>query len=144
MGARRLLILLAAYLAFDLADPTLPGAFSFEIRDSEIEEVVHVQRRSQDKAATAVRPAPPERRVEPRGGCGCGVVLRGAARRERRAAAAARPPPPGAPARPPARPPPGPRPPVGARPPSGSPLPRPAPRSAPPRPASATRAAAPS
>ena len=66
MGARRLLILLAAYLAFDLADPTLPGAFSFEIRDSEIEEVVHVQRRSQDKAATAVRPAPPERRVEPR------------------------------------------------------------------------------
>src|SRR5207245_10377855 len=66
MGARRLLILLAAYLAFDLADPTLPGAFSFEIRDSEIEEVVHVQRRSQDKAVTAVRPAPPERRVEPR------------------------------------------------------------------------------
>src|SRR5213594_1973150 len=66
MGARRLLILLAAYLAFDLADPTLPGAFSFEIRDSEIEEVVYVQRRSQDKAATAVRPAPPERRVEPR------------------------------------------------------------------------------
>jgi len=66
MGARRLLILLAAYLTFDLADPTLPGAFSFEIRDSEIEEVVHVQRRSQDKAATAVRPAPPERRVEPR------------------------------------------------------------------------------
>src|SRR2546427_10433270 len=66
MGARRLLILLAAYLTFDLADPTLPGAFSFEIRDSEIEEVVHVQRRSQDKAATAVRPAQPERRVEPR------------------------------------------------------------------------------
>src|SRR5256712_13861447 len=66
MGARRLLILLAAYLAFDLADPTLPGAFSFEIRDSEIEEVVHVQRRGQDKAATAVRPAPPARLVEPR------------------------------------------------------------------------------
>ena len=55
MGARRLLILLAAYLAFDLADPTLPGAFSFEIRDSEIEEVVHVQRRIQRPRTRAPR-----------------------------------------------------------------------------------------
>jgi len=37
MRARRLLLLVFAYLVFDLADPILPGAFSFEVRDSEIE-----------------------------------------------------------------------------------------------------------
>src|ERR687887_1836387 len=66
MRTRRLLLVGLAYLAFDLADPVLPGAFSFDVRDSEIEEAVHVQRRPEDRRAVAARPAPPERRVEPR------------------------------------------------------------------------------
>ncbi len=66
MRARRLLLLGFAYLAFDLADPALPGAFSFEVRDSEIEEAVHTQRRPEDRQPVAARPAPPERRVGPR------------------------------------------------------------------------------
>jgi|SRR5438132_9681170 len=66
MRARRLLLLGFAYLVFDLADPVLPGAFSFEVKDSEVEEALHVRRRSEDRPATAARPAPPERRVEPR------------------------------------------------------------------------------
>jgi hypothetical protein len=53
-----LLLLLAAYLAFDLADPALPGAFSFEVKDSEIEEAVHVQRRVERRQDAAIRPAP--------------------------------------------------------------------------------------
>src|SRR5881392_2434640 len=68
MRARRLLLLGFAYLAFDLADPALPGAFSFEVRDSEIEEAVHTQRRPEDRQPIAARPAPPERRVGPRDG----------------------------------------------------------------------------
>src|SRR5256885_16806319 len=66
MSARRLLILLIAYLVFDLVGPELPGAFSSEVRDSEPDEAVQVQRRSEDTAALAVLAAPPERRVEPR------------------------------------------------------------------------------
>jgi len=66
MRARRLLVLLIAYLVLDLADAVLPGAFSFEVSDSKIEEAVHVQRCSDDKVALAVGAAPPERRVEPR------------------------------------------------------------------------------
>src|SRR5256885_16028079 len=66
MSARRLLLVGLAYLVFDLADPVLPGAFSFEVRDSEIEEAVHVRRRPEDRPAITVEPAPPERRVEPR------------------------------------------------------------------------------
>ncbi len=66
MLARRVFLLFVAYLAFDLADPTLPGAFSFDAEDSEIEEAVHVQRRQEGKEAAATRPAPPQRRVEPR------------------------------------------------------------------------------
>ena len=66
MRARRLLLVALAYLVFDLADPVLPGAFSFEVRDSEIEEAVHGRRHSEDRQAVTARPAPPERRVEPR------------------------------------------------------------------------------
>jgi len=66
MRARRLLLLGLTYLVFDLADPVLPGAFSFEVRDSEIEEAVHVRRRPEDREAVPAQPAPPERRVEPR------------------------------------------------------------------------------
>jgi len=66
MRARRLVVLLIAYLVLDLADAVLPGAFSFEVSDSKIEEAVHVQRCSDDKIAFAVGAAPPERRVEPR------------------------------------------------------------------------------
>jgi hypothetical protein len=66
MRARRLLLLGIAYLTFDLADPTLPGAFSFEVRDSEIEEAVQECRHPEDRQAVTARPAPPERRVEPR------------------------------------------------------------------------------
>ena len=65
MEARRLFLLLVAYLAFDFADPILPGAFSFEVKDSEVEDAVHVQRRQHGKEAAATRPAPPQRRVEP-------------------------------------------------------------------------------
>src|SRR5881392_2434638 len=63
MRARRLLLLGFVYLAFDLADPALPGAFSFEVRDSEIEEAVHTQRRPEDRQPIAAPPAP---RVGPR------------------------------------------------------------------------------
>jgi hypothetical protein len=69
MNARRLLILLIlliAYLTYDFLDAALPSAFSSEVRDSELDEAVHVQRRSDDTAALAVPAAPPERHVEPR------------------------------------------------------------------------------
>jgi len=66
MSSRPLLLLVFAYLVFDLADPVLPGAFSFEVRDSEIEEAVHGRRRPEDRQAVTAQPAPPERRVEPR------------------------------------------------------------------------------
>ena len=66
MSARRLLLVGLAYLVFDLADPVLPGAFSFEVRDSEIEEAVHVRRRPEDRRAVTAQPAPAERRGEPR------------------------------------------------------------------------------
>jgi hypothetical protein len=65
MSSRRLLLVGLGYLVFDLADPVLPGAFSFEVRDSEIEEAVHVRRRPEDRQAVTAQPAPPERRVEP-------------------------------------------------------------------------------
>jgi hypothetical protein len=66
MRARRLVVLLIAYLVLDLADAVLPGAFSFEVSDSKIEEAVHVQRCSDNKVALPVGAAPPDRRVEPR------------------------------------------------------------------------------
>src|SRR5919198_5584395 len=65
-STRWLLLLGLGYLVFDLADPILPGAFSFEVRDSEVEEAVHVHRRPVDRAAVAARPAAPERGAEPR------------------------------------------------------------------------------
>lgn len=63
MRPRRLFLLLLAYLAFDLADPVLPGAFSFDVRDSEVEEAIHVQRRPQERKQVAGRPTSPERRA---------------------------------------------------------------------------------
>jgi hypothetical protein len=67
---RRFLLVLVAYLAFDLADPALPGAFSFEVKDSEIEEAVHTQRGVERRRDEAARPAPDtagaaQRRVPP-------------------------------------------------------------------------------
>ena len=62
-----LLIVLVAYVAFDLADPVSPGAFSFEVGDSRIEEAIHVQRHSHDKPVFADSAAPPDLRAEVRG-----------------------------------------------------------------------------
>jgi hypothetical protein len=58
--ARRILLLLTAWLSFDLATP-LPGAFEFEIQDSEIEHSVQAGRESQKKRATPSRSTPRER-----------------------------------------------------------------------------------
>jgi hypothetical protein len=66
MRAWRLLIVLITYVAFDLADPSMPGAFSLEVEDSPVDEAVHANRLRQDKTAMAVQPAIPERRIEPR------------------------------------------------------------------------------
>ena len=61
MKARRLLFLLTAWLSFDLATP-LPGAFEFEVQDSEIEQSIHIRRESPGKRTTASpRPAPQQR-----------------------------------------------------------------------------------
>ena len=57
MRARRLLLLLIAWVSFDLATP-LPGAFEFEAEDSEIEESIHVRRHAHDREATARRALP--------------------------------------------------------------------------------------
>ena len=62
MSARRILLLLIAWVSFDLATP-LPGAFEFEAEDSEVEESIHVRRHSHDREA-AVRRALPRQRVE--------------------------------------------------------------------------------
>jgi hypothetical protein len=50
--ARRISLLLAAWLAFDLATP-LPGAFEFEIQDSEIEHSLQAGREAQALTAPA-------------------------------------------------------------------------------------------
>ena len=66
MRLRRILLLLTAWLAFDLATP-FPGAFEFEIEDSEIEESLHAGRESHVRRPTAaVRSAPRERVVAER------------------------------------------------------------------------------
>ena len=57
---RRILLLLTAWLAFDLATP-LPGAFEFEIQDSEIEHSVQAGRQVQVERATSSRATPRER-----------------------------------------------------------------------------------
>jgi hypothetical protein len=55
--ARRILLLLIAWVSFDLATP-LPGAFEFDVDDSEIEESIHVRRQSHDRDAAARRALP--------------------------------------------------------------------------------------
>ena len=54
---RRILLLLIAWVSFDLATP-LPGAFEFEAEDSEIEESIHVRRHAHDREAAARRALP--------------------------------------------------------------------------------------
>jgi hypothetical protein len=49
--------LLIAWVSFDLATP-LPGAFEFEVEDSEIEESIHVRRHAHDREAAARRALP--------------------------------------------------------------------------------------
>ena len=56
--------MLLAYVAFDLADPILPGAFSLGVGESEIEQAVHVRCRQADRLATPATPAPLERRLQ--------------------------------------------------------------------------------
>jgi hypothetical protein len=63
VSARRIILLLTAWLSFDLATP-LPGAFEFEIKDSEIEHSIQVDRQTQTKRTTASRSTVRER-VEP-------------------------------------------------------------------------------
>jgi len=62
--ARRILLLLTAWLSFDLATP-LPGAFEFEIQDSEIEHSLQAGRESHAERATAASRSTPRDRVEP-------------------------------------------------------------------------------
>jgi len=57
---RRVLLLLTAWVAFDLATP-LPGAFEFEIQDSEIEHSVQAGREVQVERAAPSRATPRER-----------------------------------------------------------------------------------
>jgi hypothetical protein len=51
------LLLLIAWVSFDLATP-LPGAFEFDVDDSEIEESIHVRRQFHDRDAAARRALP--------------------------------------------------------------------------------------
>lgn len=61
MRLRRILLLLTAWLAFDLATP-FPGAFEFEIEDSEIEQSLQAGRESHARrTATSLRSTPRER-----------------------------------------------------------------------------------
>ena len=61
MKARRILLLLIAWVSFDLATP-LPGAFEFEIQDSEIEHSLQAGRESHtERAVDASRSTPRER-----------------------------------------------------------------------------------
>jgi hypothetical protein len=63
VSARRIILLLTAWLSFDLATP-LPGAFEFEIKDSEIEHSIQVDRQAHAKRTAASRSTARER-VEP-------------------------------------------------------------------------------
>ncbi len=63
MRTRRVLLLLTVWLSFDLATP-FPGAFEFEVQDSEIEESVHVRRESHGRRTTASARAISRDRVE--------------------------------------------------------------------------------
>ncbi len=59
----RILFLLIAWVSFDLATP-LPGAFEFEIQDSEIEHSIQTGRESHDKRAAAAQRSTARERVE--------------------------------------------------------------------------------
>jgi len=59
----RILFLLIAWVSFDLATP-LPGAFEFEIQDSEIEHSIQTGRESHDKRAAASHRSTARERVE--------------------------------------------------------------------------------
>src|SRR5881628_2185159 len=85
MSARRLLLVGLAYLVFDLADPILPGAFSFEVRNSEIDGALHVRRRPEDRRA-----APPASCRHGAAAEGCGAAPDGATRGTASARAVAR------------------------------------------------------
>jgi hypothetical protein len=61
---RRILLLLTAWLAFDLATP-LPGAFEFEIQDSEIEHSLQAGREPHAKRASASLRSTPRERIAP-------------------------------------------------------------------------------
>ena len=63
MRARRILLLLIAWVSFDLATP-LPGAFEFEIKDSEIEHSLQAGRESHVRQAAAPSRSIPRDRVE--------------------------------------------------------------------------------
>ena len=58
-----MLILLLAWLSFDLATP-LPGAFEFEADDSEIEESIHVRREARGRRAAGTERVTPQARAE--------------------------------------------------------------------------------
>ena len=55
--------MLTAWLSFDLTTP-LPGAFEFDVEDSEVEESIHVRRESHGRQAIAARRAIPRQRAE--------------------------------------------------------------------------------
>ena len=63
MRTRRILLLLTAWLSFDLATP-LPGAFEFEIQDSEIEHSLRGGRESHAKRAPVAARSTARERVE--------------------------------------------------------------------------------
>ena len=63
MRARRILLLLIAWVSFDLATP-LPGAFEFEIQDSEIEHSLQAGRESHTRRAVDASRSTPRERAE--------------------------------------------------------------------------------
>jgi len=62
--ASRILLLLIAWVSFDLATP-LPGAFEFEIQDSEIEHSLQAGRESHARRAVDASRSVPRERAEP-------------------------------------------------------------------------------
>ena len=64
MKARRILLLLIAWVSFDLATP-LPGAFEFEIQDSEIEHSLQAGRESHARRAVDASRFMPREWAEP-------------------------------------------------------------------------------
>jgi len=61
--ARQILLLLIAWVSFDLATP-LPGAFEFEIQDSEIEHSLQAGRESHARRAVDASRSTPRERAE--------------------------------------------------------------------------------